>query len=492
MNKERILVIDDEDFILQLAKDILERSNYDVHVMSNGYEGLRLIDTEKFDLLLTDIRMPDISGLDLIRNVRNRNNEIPIIVITGHGTLDIAINAIRLGAQGFLLKPFTPEELRSTVSEALEKTRLLSENIRMRALMPLFEVSKEIISEVDPRLLAALIVNIVVRETKADKACLAIIDEDTGRLHITECYGFSPSFEKDFQERCSESVAAFILKDREPLHVSTGDEMPPEFEEIKKMEGISSGIYVPLSVTGKVIGLLFLCRVNSLQPFTKSTVELVSVLSGQAAAAIENARLYKKLEESYLSMIVTLSGVVESKDLYTDKHMKDIAEYSVEISKKLGLYDFEIENIRKAALLHDLGKVTVPDSILLKEGKLTEEEMEVIRKHPVHGAKMIESVEPIKHARLIIMHHHEYYDGSGYPDGLKGKDIPLGARIIAVADAFGAMTTHRPYRQALSVDEAVRELKKFSGIQFDPDVVEAFIFFIREKGLISMNEKLDD
>jgi len=492
MNKEKILVIDDEDFILQLAKDILERSNYDVHVMSNGYEGLRLIDTEKFDLMLTDIRMPDISGLDLIRNVRNRNNEMPIIVITGHGTLDIAIKAIRLGAQGFLLKPFTPEELRSSVSEALEKTRLLSENIRMRALMPLFEVSKEIISEVDPRRLATLIVNIVVRETKADKACLAIIDEDTGRLHIKECYGLSPSFEQDFQKRCSERLTAFIVKYREPLILSDGDEGPPEFEEIKQMEEVSSGIYVPLSARGNVVGLLFICKGQDLQPFTKSTLELVSVLSGQAAAAIENARLYEKLEKSYLSMIVTLSEVVESKDLYTDKHMKDIAEYSVEISKKLGLHDFEIENIRKAALLHDLGKVTVPDSILLKEGKLTEEEMEVIRKHPVHGAKMIESVEPIKHAREIVRHHHEYYDGSGYPDGLKGEAIPLGARIIAVADAFGAMTTHRPYRQALSVDEAIREIKKFSGIQFDPDVVEAFICFISEKGLISMNEKLED
>jgi putative nucleotidyltransferase with HDIG domain len=492
MHKENILVIDDEDFILQLAKDILERYNYAVHATSNGNEGLKLIDTEKFDLLLTDIRMPDISGLDIIRSVRKRNNEIPIIVITGHGTLDIAINALRLGAQGFLLKPFTPEELRTSVSEALEKTRLLSENIRMRALMPLFEVSKEIISEVDPTRLASLIIKIAVKETNADKAFLALMDEETGKLHVKECYGMSPSFEKDFQARCSGSLAAFILKDKEPFLVSSGEELPSEFGDIKQIEGISSGIYVPLSVRGKVIGLLFVCRESSRHPFTQSNVELVSVLSGQAAAAIENARLYEKLDKSYLSMIVTLSGVVESKDLYTDKHMKDIAEYSVEIAKKLGLADFEIENIRKAALLHDLGKVTVPDSILLKAGKLSEEEMDVIRKHPVHGAKMIESVEPIKHAREIIRHHHEYYDGSGYPDGLKAEGIPLGARIIAVADAFGAMTTHRPYRDALSADEAIMELEKFSGVQFDPDVVSAFIYVIREKGIIGPYQKTKD
>jgi len=489
MQKEKILVIDDEDFILQFAKDILTRNNYDVRVISNGNEGLKLIDTDNFDLLLIDIRMPDMSGLDVIRHVRSHNNEIPIIVITGHGTLDIAINALRLGAQGFLLKPFTPEELRTSVSEAVEKTRLLSENIRMRALMPLFEVSKEIISEVDPKRLARLIIEIAIKETNADKACLALLDEDTGRLHVKECYGLAPSFEKDFRERCSGSLTAFILKDKAPFLVSFGDELPPEFGEIRHMEGISPGIYVPLSVRGNVIGLLFVCRDSRRHPFTQSNVEFVSVLSGQAAAAIENARLYEKLEQSYLSMIVTLSGVVEARDLNTDKHMKDIAEYSVEIAKKLGLAEPEVENIRKAALLHDLGKVTVPDSILLKAGRLSEEEMDVIRKHPVHGAKMIEPVEPIKHAREIIRHHHEYYDGSGYPDGLAGQNIPLGARIIAVADAFGAMTTDRPYRNALTIDEAVKELGKFSGIQFDPDVVDAFIFIIKQKGIVGWNQR---
>jgi len=206
------------------------------------------------------------------------------------------------------------------------------------------------------------------------------------------------------------------------------------------------------------------------------------VLSDQAAAAIENASLYEKLERSYLSTIITLSGVVEARDFYTDKHMKDIAEYSVGIAKKLNLSEKEIENIRKAGLLHDLGKVSVPDHILLKAGKLTEDEMEIIKKHPTTGAKMIEQVEPLKDAREIIKHHQECYDGSGYPDGLKAKEIPLGARIIAVADAFGAMTTDRPYRKALSIEQAVMELKKFSGIQFDPEIVELFISLLKERG----------
>jgi HD-GYP domain-containing protein (c-di-GMP phosphodiesterase class II) len=164
--------------------------------------------------------------------------------------------------------------------------------------------------------------------------------------------------------------------------------------------------------------------------------------------------------------------------------MKDIAEYSVEIAEKLRLPDNEIEDIRKAALLHDLGKISVPDHILMKADKLTEAEMDIVKRHPERGAKIIESVEPIRCAREIIRHHHECFNGKGYPDGLEGTNIPLGARIISVADAFGAMTTTRPYRKALSVDEALEELIKFSGTQFDPAIVEIFISILREKGVL--------
>jgi len=483
MEKEKILVIDDEELILDIAREILTNNGYDVMITSDGHVGIQMLSKEKFALLLTDIRMPDISGLEVIKHVREHNKEIPIIIITGHGTLDVAIKALKLGAQGFLMKPFTTTELRTAVAEALEKTRLLSDNIRMRALMPLFEVSKEIISETDTKKLLTLIVEIAVRETRADRARLFLTDETTGKIVMEEDYGFSPASITDLREKHLEKLSSILMKENRPVLVVPGLPMPEGFEEIPGTKEYSS-IYMPLTVRGKGIGILSLSRAGAVHPFSLPDVELVSVLGGQAAAAIENARLYEKLEQSYLSTIVTLSGIAEAKDFYTDKHMKDIAEYSVDIARKLGLSEADIENIRMAALLHDLGKITVPDDILKKPGRLSEEEMEVIRKHPAHGAKMIESIEPMKDAREIIRHHHEYYDGSGYPDGLRGQDIPLGARIIGVADAFDAMTTNRPYRKALPMDKVIKELKDFSGIQFDPDIVEILISILREKGIL--------
>ena len=484
MRKEKILIIDDEDFILQLSSDILTKSQYNVETASDGRQGIKLLEGDKFDLILTDIKMPNITGLDVIRHVRVNNKEIPIIVITGHGTLDIAIDSLRLGAQGFILKPFTPAELRNAVTEALEKTRLLSENIKMRALMPLFEVSKEIIGEVDPKRLFKLVVDIMVRETRADKVCLALLDDKTGKLHIKESYGISHDFVNYFEDVYSNELLGLIFEDIKPILITPEAKLPPEIEKAVKIENIAFGIIVPLIIRGKINGLFSVCRTSREHPFTACDVELFTVLSGQAAAAIENAHLYEKLEQSYLSMMVALSCVVEARDLYTDKHMKDIAEYSVDIARKMDLSEDEIENIRKAALLHDLGKISIPDHILMKPGKLSEEEKKIIRRHPENGAKIIEPVEPLKHAKEIIKYHQECYDGSGYPDGLQGETIPLGARIIAVADAFGAMTTDRPYRKALSIEEAVKEIKRCAGTQFDPGVVEIFISILKEKGTI--------
>jgi len=482
--KERILVIDDEDFILQLARDILTKTNYEVKMVSDGNEGIRLLESRKFDLLLTDIRMPDISGLDVIRHVRTGNKEIPIIIITGHGTLETAVDALRLGAQGFLLKPFTPVELRAAVADALEKTRLLKENIKLRTLMPLFEFSREIISETDPRRLLKLIMEIALKETRADAACICLIDEETEKFELCEECGMSPEMIRRFMDKEVQKVAKLVSGDKKALLLDPGAKLPHGFKEMAQAGDKRQRVYVPLTVRDNIAGILFASRASSEYPFSPSEVEFISVLSGQAAAAIENARLYEKLKRSYLSMIITLSGVVEARDSNTDKHMKDIAEYSVAISQRLDLDNEDIENIRKAALLHDLGKICVPDHILMKPDKLSDEEMDIIKKHPLDGAKILEAVEPIRDAKHIIRHHHEFFDGSGYPDGLRGEAIPLGARIIAVADAFGAMTTDRPYRNALSTGEAVKELEQFSGVQFDPHIVEIFISVLRTKGIL--------
>lgn len=182
-----------------------------------------------------------------------------------------------------------------------------------------------------------------------------------------------------------------------------------------------------------------------------------------------------ELQNSYRESIESLRRIVDAKDPYTRGHSDRVSEYSVLIGKKLGLKDSDLETLRIGGLFHDIGKVGVPDSILLKQGKLTDEEYKEIQNHPSIGAHILSSVKTFADLIPIVKHHHERFDGLGYPDNLSGEEIPYFARIAAVADTFDAMTSKRPYRNALPIDVVINEFKKYSGIQFDPNIATTFI-----------------
>jgi putative nucleotidyltransferase with HDIG domain len=185
--------------------------------------------------------------------------------------------------------------------------------------------------------------------------------------------------------------------------------------------------------------------------------------------------LYTKMRKVYLDTIRALAAAIDAKDPYTKGHSERVADTSVALAQELNLSDREIENIEYTALLHDIGKIGIDERILGKNDGLTSEEFKRIKEHTIMGAKIIKPVEFLKDSYKVIYHHHERYNGDGYPDGLKGEDIPISSRIIAVADAYDAMGSDRPYRKKLNKDKIVKELKDQSGKQFDPEVVKAFI-----------------
>lgn len=186
-------------------------------------------------------------------------------------------------------------------------------------------------------------------------------------------------------------------------------------------------------------------------------------------------KLYMDMRREHLSVIQALAAAVEARDPYTEKHSQRMAEYAMATARAMGLSIYSAEVVRYAAILHDIGKIGIPDHILSKSNSLTEQEWNQIKKHSTIGAEIIKQINSLSDASKIVYHHHERYDGEGYPDGLKGESIPLGSRIIAVIDAYDAMTSRRPYREALSKEEAIMELKKHAGTQFDRKVVEAFL-----------------
>lgn len=210
--------------------------------------------------------------------------------------------------------------------------------------------------------------------------------------------------------------------------------------------------------------------------------EFLDVLAGQIAIGIDNVRLFQNLEESNIKLVNAYEETIESwayvldlRDKETEGHSRRVADLTIEIAKEIGIQKEELIHIRRGALLHDIGKIVIPDSILLKPEKLTEEEWEIMKKHPVYAYQILSRIEYLRPAIDVPYCHHEKWDGSGYPRGLKGEEIPLSARIFAVADVFDALTSNRPYRKAWSRESALEYIKKESGKHFDPKIVEIFL-----------------
>jgi len=191
-------------------------------------------------------------------------------------------------------------------------------------------------------------------------------------------------------------------------------------------------------------------------------------------------KLYMDMREAHLSTVRALTTAIDASDPFTRGHSERVTAYSVAIARKLGLAERRVVAIEYAGLLHDMGKIAVQHDVLLKPGKLSEEEWALMRLHPETGAKIVSDLSFLKGAREVVLYHHERYDGQGYPDGLQGSEIPIEARIVKVADAFDAMLSDRPYRKGLTVDEAVAELEVGRGTEFDPKIVDVFLELIRQ------------
>jgi len=209
--------------------------------------------------------------------------------------------------------------------------------------------------------------------------------------------------------------------------------------------------------------------------FSLLDLEVFRVLASQISVALENADLYFQMRETYRSTIEALAAAIEAKDSYTHGHSSAVTRYAVPVARELGMTEAELQSVEFAAILHDIGKIAVPESVLNKPGKLTREEFEDIKRHPAIGAEIIRSVGFLGSAVAFIRHHHERWDGKGYPDGLQGDAIPLGAQVVGIVDTFDAMTSTRSYRQALPEDTAIKEIQRCSGTQFNPTVVKAFM-----------------
>jgi len=243
---------------------------------------------------------------------------------------------------------------------------------------------------------------------------------------------------------------------------------------------VRSAMCAPLINRGTVLGIIYVDSTNQANLFSREDLALFSALALKAGTAVDNSRLYDDLRSLFYNTVETLVRTIQAKDPYTSGHSTRVSRYSLLIGDKLGLSTKEKHQLYLAAMLHDIGKIGVPDELLNRPGKLSEDEMDKVRNHVQLGASMIEMLGEMHPIVPLIRHHHEGYDGSGYPDGLKGEEIPLISRIVAVADMYDAMTSDRSYRKRRTQDYAISEIKRTRGTKLDPRVADAFLEVLRE------------
>jgi len=345
----------------------------------------------------------------------------------------------------------------------------------------LLDVSRAVNSSLDPDEVGRIVLRESRKAMGSDHASLFLVDDKSGHFILAGADGFSED-EMDNIKLLSgwEMINDHLLKNKESLVVNDvhkdaifKDEKLPSSGEEFPME---SFLAVPLETRGKVVGALMISnRERPGHAFTDEDKDLLMAMSNNIAIALLNARLYSRMKNLFLSTITSLTRAIDAKDSYTSGHSERVMKYAVAIGKEMKFDEEFLENLRLSSLLHDIGKIGVKESILMKPAKLLGYERRQMRMHPSIGARIIETMDDSRIIQRGILEHHERFDGKGYPNHLKGEQISIEARIISVADVFDALTTDRPYQQGDLRDKVFQKIKDEASSQFDPRVVSAFV-----------------
>jgi PAS domain S-box-containing protein len=365
--------------------------------------------------------------------------------------------------------------------ESIEKTMELSRKIETIQVM--HEIDRSVLSTLDRREILNTAVRMIRKVVvNCDASAIILSSKESGCFQYEAGFGLESIEKKMFARAEANEICGVIEHGRvsyrpdlkEPLNRCHMMEMMLE-------EGLQSLICYPLIIKDEGIGVLIIAsrRPSAFSPEDISTIENISA---QISVALENSRLFTDLRELFIGTITALSEAIDTKSPWTRGHSERVTEYALIIGRAMGMDERELEDLRIAGLLHDIGKIGTYDALLDKPGRLTDEEYEVVKAHPEKSARLLSPIRQLRHIIPWIRHHHERWDGKGYPEGLKGEDIPLHSRILAVADTFDSMTAERPYRRTPGRERAIEELKRCSGTQFDPRVVEVFIGELEKGG----------
>lgn len=531
----KILVVDDHPDNRYLMEVMLKSRGYEAALAGNGEEGLEMLKEEKIDLIISDILMPKMDGYRFCREVKADPDfrKIPFIFITSAYTDEKDEQfALSLGADRFLRRPVEPDSFLAAVEEALgthptpilspssnEETRFLSE-YGERVVNQLERKVAELEREIEERTIleeSLSRVNRALRVLSAGNTALVHAEDEKQLVEsvcrvVVETGGYrmawvgyveesglvkpvahSGTDGTDLEMRLEEPRATCAAIRKGKVQYSEDIMRDPEmvqYREEAARQGYASCIALPLKNEDRILGALTIYSGNA-GAFGEDEIALLSELAADLSYGIESIRTRAEREEGRANLlknmeatIQAIAATVEMRDPYTAGHQRRVAELAEAIGRELGLSEDRVHGLYLAGIVHDVGKINIPAEILVKPGRLSDLEYDLIKIHPKAGFDILKGIEFPWPVARIVHQHHERLDGSGYPEGLKGEEILQEAKILAVADVVEAMSSHRPYRAGLGTERALSEISNGRGVLFDQDAVDACERLIGEKGFV--------
>ena len=499
----KILVIDEET---EKYLDILEDDFITIEYVSSEQDAINMVEHEAYDMVIIHPTTDTVQEKSFVRYIKK---EIPraFVILIDVKKSAVIDDMISIGLCDSFIStkdiPSFKKQFHDMIEgfEAVQKNDLLqaafkdqndgisrhidylsqldkAEKQNGNILTALLDASHTINVSLDLDTILNSIVDIASSTLRCKNVSLMLVDKDDQHLSVRVAVGLSKQAIKNARIPIGEGIAGWVVSKGQPLLVKD-IEKDSRFSKMrnKKYES-KSLVCVPLLIKGEVIGAFSACDKNGGSPFYESDLQVLTLLAHQVAMSIENTRLYSEIQDHYFNTVKALTMTIEAKDPYTQGHSARVTDYAVALAEHLRISKTDIDILRRACNLHDIGKIAVSETILLKKGKLSLEEFEIIKKHPVAGENILKPISFLEKERKVIRHHHERYDGQGYPDGISKKKIPLLSRIIAITDAYDAMTSDRSYRPAMTHEEAMLEIVNGSNTQFDPDIVGPFVEII--------------
>jgi len=505
--KDTILFVDDEQSILDVACTFFKMRGYKVLTACNGKKAMEILNHNQVDCCFTDINMPEMDGLALAEHIRKHDNTLPVVVMTGYPSLENTIHTLKNGVVDFLIKPVNLNQLELCVQRVMRERKLFIENLLLSKEVAgkerLEKLNVEMAEKIDELNIVNRILNDfnVLRESRDVFNQLVQTTTQVVQADVSHFYLLS-----DTDNRAPVSIAkAGPLAD----NAQSADELipfqvepdVPENGNLKKLktllveagkddqalliasnrngsqylpEAIHSYMLVPLKIKSKTLGFLSASAYSARRRFNEKDLYYLSFMMKKAEAAIENLALYENIYSNLLATLYAFVKAIEARDPYTKQHSNRVTILAMVLAKAMGATAEEQDILHVSGMLHDIGKIGIPDNILLKPDRLDKEEYRVIQQHPVIGSEIMDHLGLWTREKQIVRCHHERFDGKGYPDGLAGNEIPKLARILSVADVYDAIASDRAYRSRMEEDQILDIMYSGSGSQFDPEVVSVF------------------